>query len=230
MLRAIKTIPNVGALGGYFNRNSKKSISLSKESFHLVYFGLKNSIDLQSCDVVTSGNLFVKKELLYKFKGFDDFILGSSTEVEFNLFLMENGYKNYFGPSISVKHHKDKEERNNIGIQSKIQNKQIRNTLRLLYAERNYLRFYLKNYGFTVFVQKYIVRLFSITIISLLAFVKQSFFGFKDKSNNTLSLSSKIIQAIYLTACLIDPFIWNVLNFDQTRKCKNSNFLSNKEN
>jgi GT2 family glycosyltransferase len=228
MLRAIKTIPNVGTLGGFFNKNSKKSRAYVNVLNDVVYFDLRDPLDLKKCDVVAGCNFFVKKELLYTFKGFDDYIVGDSDEVEFNLTLIRNGYVNLFGPSISVIHYRDKAERDNLGIHANTLDTHTKKMLRILHGERNYLRYFLKNIGIKAFLKAYMLRYFSVYLIPMLAFVKQSITGFKDKNNNKLSLKLKIGHFLFLSRVFIDPFAWNIFNFYKIKRCRDINFLENK--
>ncbi|MDP3974064.1 MAG: glycosyltransferase, partial [Candidatus Daviesbacteria bacterium] len=228
MVKFYSTIPNVGTLGGYFNINSKISQAFVNESSDLVCFDLDEPNALKKCDIVSSCNLFVKKEFVYKYRGFDDFIIGACLEDEFNLILRKNGFVNYFGQSISVTHHKDASERDNLGIKANFVDPQLKIMLRILYGERNYLRYYLKNMGIKAFLRVYIVRFFPAYLIPILAFIKQSFTGFKDKNINKLSLKSKMVYFLFLIRYSIDPFAWNIINFYKIKKYRSVNFIENK--
>lgn len=235
-----KLSKKIGSLGGFYEypENRVKARGWNWN----IYFDVKSinskevyidnkKIVLKECDINGGGNLFTKRELIYKKGGFDEFVKGAGTEVEFCLNLKKDGYIHLFGPSIAAKHNKSISERNNIGLKSKSSN--VPDSVRQIWHWRNRLRYLIKNYGFIDSI-KIFYRNSNLKedILSIFAFIKQQFLGLRVKDSQEFpNFKEKISALLYKLRMIPDAYIWNILKFRQTIRCRKIDFIkSNRPN
>jgi len=224
MINISKRVKNLGELGSFYEEPDKKITACSFDK--MIYFRLKNKNSLQKCDYVGSGNLFIRKKLVYQNKGFDEFVKGDNTDAEMGLNLKREGYVNLFGPSIAAKHHKSEKERDNIGLRATFKKPK---KLRVIWSYRMRLRHFFKNYGTTEALAILFARFIPKILISILAFIKQQFLGLKTKDSEQFpNLKEKIRRLLILISLLVDSLFWNIRHHSETIKCRRINFLRNK--
>ncbi|MBC8501372.1 MAG: glycosyltransferase family 2 protein [DPANN group archaeon] len=242
MVNIINSDKKIGSLGGCFLPSDKKIRAcnlkgpcfIDLEDKHLLK--IKGFL-LKECDWIGSNNLFMKKELIYKLKGFDESTIGGETEFEVGMNLKQQGFLNLFGKEIAVKHIHSSLERDNIGIESKIAKRYVRET----WTTRNRIKYLIKNASvIDKKTKKKIITLNFVRVpkqlISILAFIKQQFLGLKTKDSQTIpSLKTKwkllfleILQFFLYVGLMFDSYIWNLIHYKQTIKSKEINFLDKK--
>ena len=239
MVMIMDTNSKIGSLGGCYLPNDRRirACQISGASFlnpKKPDFKIKG-LALKECDWIGTNNLFMKKDLLYKFKGFDETTVGGETDFEMGMNLKQRGFKNLFGKEIALKHTQSSSERNNIGIKSRAD----KNYLRELWRMRNRIKYLIKNKPIIDQRTKRNIISFNLLrvpkqLIAILAFLKQQFLGLPTKdSPTTLSFKIKLktlfleITWLFFYVWLIfDSYTWNVVNYRQIIKLRNINFLS----
>ena len=242
MIKIVCADKRIGELGGSFlekdsrvRANNWDNTSYFDSNKNLLK---KANTLLMNCDWIGTNNMFVKKKLLFELGGFDEFSVGGFEDAEFGLNLGQKGYLNLFSPEISVKHLHSKNERDNIGLKLGTHNANKSRT-RVLMHYRLRMRYIIKNYSiiqdrkyFLNFFLKDFIKIFT-EPISMLCFIKQQFFGLKNKKSQNLSslkektmfLISKIQNYFFLYRLIVDSLLWNLIHFRQTIKSRNINFL-----
>lgn len=185
---------------------------------------------LQECDYVSSGNLFMRRVTLLDAGGFDEFIVGDGTECEMGMNLKRNGLRNVVAVCVAAQHHMSSHERNNIGLNLTTKHSEVsKHHMRLLYQNRNRLRYYFK-YGHFQDAAQYIWRSGFINIISLLAFIKQHLCGLKHAQSEQYDTWPQKWNALFFKMrIIVDPILWNMIHWAQTLRSRKIDFLSNKE-
>lgn len=217
----------IGALGGIYEEPDPEVWGCNFDGTK-IFVSDKNL--LKECDFISSGNLFMRREELYYQQGFDEFVKGGGTEVEMGINLKRRGYLNLFGYSIAAKHNMSDIERDNIGLGlNKKYPEYKKQQLRSLYNFRNRLRYFFKN-KFYIDGLKFLLSTMAINLISLLAFIKQQFFGFKNSESEKFdTINRKINVLIFKVRLVFDPFLWNITHLSETLKSRKINFLTNKK-
>lgn len=242
MVMIMSTDSKIGSLGGCYLPNDKRIRACqlngvrffdSQTPHHKVKIFLLNE-----CDWIGSNNLFMKKDLLYELKGFDETTIGGETDFEMGMNLKQRGLRNFFGKQIAAKHNQSSSERDNIGIKSKIVNKQYQ---RELWRTRNRIKYLIKNSAIVNKKTKHIILKFGFVritnqIISILAFFKQQFLGLKTRNSQNVPsfnkkidlFSLKIFELFFFIWLIFDSYIWNIINYNKTIKLRKTNFLDKK--
>lgn len=222
MVKIAKQKADLGELGGFYTKTKKKVAACKFDG--LLFFNLKNRDSLQECEYVSSCNLFIKKELVYQYGGFDESIIGDGTELELGMNLKRKGYINLFGPDVAAKHYKSSLERDNIALRPDI--KLSYSKLRGIWGRRTRLRYVFKNLGFFRGVSVFLLKYFIKDFVSILAFIKQQFLGLKTKDSRNFTFAEKIRHLLHKIRGGIDPLFWNILHLRETIRSRKINFLT----
>ncbi|MBC8443968.1 hypothetical protein H8D83_00095 [Candidatus Woesearchaeota archaeon] len=230
MVKIILSEQNIGEIGGYYSENNQSIMGCGIKRSHV--FDKKQSITINNfnfsiCEWVASNNLFMRKRLFYEMGGFDEKALGGETELELGLLLHLKGYKNLISPDIAVKHNQSLKERDNIGVQLN-QNKN-KHFVREKWRYRNRLKFFIKH---RLLIKRKVLFLNNLLKldkiisepISILAFIKQQFFGlkkqnsinFKSTKEKNIFLRKKIENYFILLFLIINTTAWNLFHLQKT--------------
>ncbi|MBL7051312.1 glycosyltransferase [Candidatus Woesearchaeota archaeon] len=247
MVKIASSDKNIGSIGGSFIPGDPRTRSCGLRK--VVFFDEKVSnirkygCSLMECDWVGTNNMFVKKKRLLETGGLDESIKGDWNETEFGLNLKQKGYVNLFGPDIALKHFHSETERDNIGIQLNTKKESEKARVRSLCKNRQRLRYVIKNYQIIKNKRKLIKNILweytslPSNIISVLAFIKQQFFGMRKGDNlekmsfkkKIKILSSKIKRCFLSIRFPFDAVFWNLFHLRETIRSRKTNFLENHE-
>ena len=221
MISILKKNKKMGCLGGeiILDKNKRK-IKVAGRTFgkeEYIYTNSKNR--MKRCGFLNTSNCIVKREIIYKAKGFDPYYFYPMEDADFGLTIRKLGYKNFVAFDVGVLHKYSKDMRLN----------------RIYTLHKAKARFLIKNYGIIKAILSIPNDINKTIIEPINSFlnkkIKQQ--KTKEEENEILgpvekSMLRKIYTLTMTPFVLLSAYVWNIFNIKQTLASRNKNFLDPK--